>query len=134
MTRTPMIFAFGTYLNNVCQQYGLPAMLMDDLNEVGESLCLSQSSAERTLKEYIDGSRVCQLECNVYAQGFIDSKADLISYLSQLAVILENTRDTDIDENHRILRCTATAPTIAQRTDNDILRYVSSISLSYKEI
>ena len=132
--RTPMIFAFGAWLDNLCEEKDFPSMLMDDLNAEGESLCLSQSSAERTLKEYIDGSRVGQLECNVYAQGNIEKKADLIGYLSEIAIELENTRDVQIDDQHRILRCTATAPTIAQRTENDIVRYVSSVSLSYKEI
>lgn len=132
--RTPMIFAFGAWLNSLCTQSNLPPVLMDDLNETGTSLCLSQTSADRTLKEYIDGSRVGQLEANLYAQGNIDSKADLIDYLTQIAIVLENTRDMDIDEEHRILRATATAPSIVQRTESDILRYVSSISLSYKEI
>lgn len=130
---TPMIFVLGAWLDTKCVELELPVMLMDDLNETGECLCLSQTSTETTLKEYVNGSRVRRLEFNIYAQGQIEKKADLIGYLTKLVYLFESLRDFPIDNGHLILRSSATAPTIANRTENDTVRYAISVTLSYKE-
>lgn len=130
---TPMIFAFGSWLETQCTQLGLPFILMDDLEENGESLCLSQSSTVTTEKEYINGSRLCKLEVDIIAQGSLESKKNLINYLTKLCYLFENIHDQDIDSNHRIIRATSTAPAIRERTENDMLKYAIAVSVSYKE-
>lgn len=131
--KTPMIFVFGQWLENQCKSLGLPYLLMDNLETTGESLCLSQTSTATTEKEYIDGSRVCRLEVDIVAQGQIENRRNLIDYLTQLVYLFENLKDYDLDENYRILRATATAPSMRERTDNGIVRYATAVAVTYKE-
>lgn len=132
--KTPMIFAFGSWLEQECENLGLPYLLMDDLEAKGECLCLSQSTGTVTEKEYIDGSRVCRLEVDIIAQGLLENRQALISYLTSLVYLFEALKDYEIDDNHRILRATATAPSIRTRTENNTVRYAIAVSVTYKEV
>jgi hypothetical protein len=132
--RTPMIFAFGSWLEEQCKQLNLPALLMDNLDIQGESLCLSQTSAETTEKEYIDGSRKCKLEVDIIAQGLLENRHALIDYLTQLVYLFNSLSDYEIDDNYRILRASATAPSMQSRTENGYVRYAIAVSLTYKEL
>ena len=132
--KTPMIFAFGSWLEKQCEQLNLPALLMDNLDIQGESLCLSQTSAETTEKEYIDGSRKCKLEVDIIAQGLLENRHALIDYLTQLVYLFNSLSDYEIDDNYRILRASATAPSMQSRTENGYVRYAIAVSLTYKEL
>jgi hypothetical protein len=132
--KTPMIFAFGSWLEEQCKQLNLPALLMDNLDIQGESLCLSQTSAETTEKEYIDGSRKCKLEVDIIAQGLLENRHALIDYLTQLVYLFNSLSDYEIDDNYRILRASATAPSMQSRTENGYVRYAIAVSLTYKEL
>ena len=132
--KTPMIFAFGSWLEEQCKQLNLPALLMDNLDIQGESLCLSQTSAETTEKEYIDGSRKCKLEVDIIAQGLLENRHALIDYLTQLVYLFNSLSDYEIDNDYRILRATATAPSMQSRTENGYVRYAIAVSLTYKEL
>lgn len=130
---TPMIFAFGAWLEKQCEALGLPNLLMDNLDVQGESLCLSQTSAVTTEKEYIDGSRICRLEVDITAQGLLENRRNLIDYLTQLVYLFNELNDYEMDSNYRILRATATAPSMRNRTENNYVRYAIAVSLTYKE-
>ena len=132
--KTPIIFAFGSWLEEQCKQLNLPALLMDNLDIQGESLCLSQTSAETTEKEYIDGSRKCKLEVDIIAQGLLENRHALIDYLTQLVYLFNSLSDYEIDDNYRILRASATAPSMQSRTENGYVRYAIAVSLTYKEL
>jgi hypothetical protein len=132
--KTPMIFAFGSWLEKQCEQLNLPALLMDNLDIQGESLCLSQTSAETTEKEYIDGSRKCKLEVDIIAQGLLENRHALIDYLTQLVYLFNSLSDYEIDNDYRILRASATAPSMQSRTENGYVRYAIAVSLTYKEL
>ena len=132
--KTPMIFAFGSWLEEQCKQLNLPALLMDNLDIQGESLCLSQTSAETTEKEYIDGSRKCKLEVDIIAQGLLENRHALIDYLTQLVYLFNSLSDYEIDNDYRILRASATAPSMQSRTENGYVRYAIAVSLTYKEL
>lgn len=132
--KTPMIFAFGAWLEAQCNALGLPSVLMDNLDVAGESLCLSQTSAETIEKEYIDGTRRCQLQVDIIAQGLLESRNNLINYLTQLVYLFNSLTDYEIDDNYRILKATATAPSMQSRTENGYVRYAIAISLKYKEL
>ena len=132
--KTPMIFAFGSWLEKQCEQLNLPALLLDNLDIQGESLCLSQTSAETTEKEYIDGSRKCKLEVDIIAQGLLENRHALIDYLTQLVYLFNSLSDYEIDDNYRILRASATAPSMQSRTENGYVRYAIAVSLTYKEL
>ena len=132
--KTPMIFVFGSWLEKQCEQLNLPALLMDNLDIQGESLCLSQTSAETTEKEYIDGSRKCKLEVDIIAQGLLENRHALIDYLTQLVYLFNSLSDYEIDDNYRILRASATAPSMQSRTENGYVRYAIAVSLTYKEL
>jgi hypothetical protein len=112
----------------------LPALLMDNLDIQGESLCLSQTSAETTEKEYIDGSRKCKLEVDIIAQGLLENRHALIDYLTQLVYLFNSLSDYEIDNDYRILRASATAPSMQSRTENGYVRYAIAVSLTYKEL
>ena len=130
---TPMIFALGSWLEEKSVELGLPVILMDDLQPTGESMSLIQTASPITEKEYINGSRQCRIDVDIVAQGSVESRRNLIEYLTTLVYMFENLKDYTLDDEHRILRCSSTAPSIRMRTENDMLRYAISVSITYKE-
>lgn len=118
---------------------GIPTTVrMDRLMETGDSISVAMRGMPKTLKEYINGSRVCRSSFDVLAvtsEVANDSQnLEAVSWLDAIGALFEGMRKFTLSANRTVVKATqVTMPTIVSRTESGRVSYVLNISIEYRE-
>ncbi len=118
---------------------GIPTTVrMDRLMETGDSISVAMRGMPKTLKEYINSSKVCQASFDVLAvtsEVANDSQnLEAVSWLDAIGALFEGMRNFTLSSDRTIIEATqVTMPTIVSRTDTGRITYVLNISIKYRE-
>lgn len=118
---------------------GIPTTVrMDRLMETGDSISVAMRGMPKTLKEYINGSKVCQASFDVLAvtsEVANDSQnLEAVSWLDAIGALFEGMRKFTLSATRTVVKATqVTMPTIVSRTESGRVSYVLNISIEYRE-
>ena len=119
--------------------FGIPTTVrMDRLMETGDSVSVAMRGTPKTLKEYINGSRVRSGDFDVLcitSEGTNDlQNLTAVSWLDAIGALFEGMKNFSLSANRTIIEATqVTTPTIVSRNDSGRVSYVLNISIEYRE-
>ncbi|MEA5031985.1 MAG: hypothetical protein VB025_07525 [Sphaerochaeta sp.] len=118
---------------------GIPTTVrMDRLMETGDSVSVAMRGTPKTLKEYINGSRVRSGDFDVLGitdEGTSDAQnLAVVTWLEAIGALFEGMRNFALSANRTVIEATqVTTPTIVSRSDTGRVSYVLNISIKYRE-
>ena len=118
---------------------GIPTTVrMDRLMETGDSVSVAMRGTPKTLKEYINGSRVRSGDFDVLGitdEGTSDAQnLAVVMWLEAIGALFEGMRNFTLSATRTVIEATqVTTPTIVSRTDTGRVSYVLNISIKYRE-
>lgn len=118
---------------------GIPTTVrMDRLMEDGDSISVAMRGTPKTLKEYINGSRVRSGNFDVLAitnEGANDlQNLTAVSWLEAIGALFEGMKNFSLSATRTIIDSTqVTMPTIVSRSETGRVSYVLNISIKYRE-
>ncbi len=118
---------------------GIPTTVrMDRLMETGDSVSVAMRGTPKTLKEYINGSRVRSGDFDVLcitSEGTNDlQNLTAVSWLDAIGALFEGMKNFSLSANRTIIEATqVTTPTIVSRNDSGRVSYVLNVSIKYRE-
>jgi hypothetical protein len=120
-------------------ELGIPATVrMDRLMETGDSISVAMRGNPKTLKEYINGSRVRSADFDVLgitSEGASDAQnLTVVSWLEAIGALFEGMKNFELSDERTVVEATqVTMPTIVSRTDTGRVTYVLNIAIKYRE-
>jgi hypothetical protein len=118
---------------------GIPTTVrMDRLMETGDSVSVAMRGTPKTLKEYINGSRVRSGDFDVLgitSEGASDAQnLAVVTWLDAIGALFEGMRKFTLSATRTIIESTqVTMPTIVSRSETGRVSYVLNISIKYRE-
>lgn len=120
-------------------ELGIPTNVrMDRLMETGDSVSVVMNGTPKTLKEYVNGSRVRRASFDVMA--ITDEAASdannlkAMEWLEAIGALFEGMNRFALSDTRTINEATqVTMPSIVSRTDTGRITYVLNINIEYRE-
>ncbi len=135
----PLVKDIVTLLVNNRTILGIPTTVrMDRLMEAGDSISVAMNGTPKTLKEYINGTKVRSASFDVLAitsEGASDAQnLAAVVWLETIGALFEGMRNYALSTDRTVIEATqVTTPTIVSRTDTGRVRYVLNISITFRE-
>ncbi len=136
----PLVKDLVMLLVNNRASLGIPdTVRMDRLMEKGDSVSVAMNGVPKTLKEYINGSRVRRAAFDVLVitdenENHSGQNLVAVSWLEAVGALFEGMREFALSASRTVVQATqVTIPTIVSRTETGRISYVLNISIEYRE-
>jgi len=120
-------------------ELGIPTTVrMDRLEESGDSISVAMNGTPKTLKEYINGTKVRKASFDVLAittETASDAQnLQAVEWLEAIGALFEGMNRFTLSGTRTIVGATqVTMPTIVSRNESGRVSYVLNISIEYRE-
>ena len=120
-------------------ELGIPTTVrMDRLMETGSSVSVAMNGTPKTLKEYIDGTKIRRASFDVLAitdETATDARnLQAVEWLEAIGALFEGMNRFTLSATRTINEATqVTMPSIVSRTDAGRVTYVLNITIEYRE-
>lgn len=140
MAGTPLVKDLIDLVISKKSDLGIPSTVrMDRLMGTGDSLSVAMHGLPKTLKEYINGSKVQQASFDVMvvtdeSEGNSGANLEAVGWLDSVASLFESMDEYRLSDDRVVRAATqVTLPTIVSRTDTGRVSYVLTIAIEYRE-